>query len=95
MIKVVAQFFLKDGDVEKALELAEKLVAETRKESGCHQYDLFQNAERVTHITFIEEWENQAALDAHFQAPHFVELVPELQALTDREAVITSYNKIM
>ncbi|MCL2658458.1 MAG: antibiotic biosynthesis monooxygenase [Betaproteobacteria bacterium] len=95
MLKVVAQFFIKNGEVEKALTLAKTLVLETRKENGCVSYELCQSLGKDTHIVFIEEWESQAALDAHFQAPHFVDLVPKLQAMTEREAVITAFNKVM
>ena len=95
MIKVVAQFFIKDGEVEKALGLAKELVLETKKEKGCLNYELFQSSQKDTQIAFIEEWENQAALDVHFKAPHFTDLVPKLQALTDQEAIITAFNKIM
>jgi quinol monooxygenase YgiN len=95
MIKVVAQFFIKNGEVEKALALAKELVLETRKEKGCISYELCQSLGKDTHIAFIEEWESQAALDVHFQAPHFVNLVPKLQALTEEEAVITAFNKVV
>ena len=95
MIKVVAQFFIKDGEVEKALALAKELVLETKKEKGCINYELFQSTQKDTQIAFLEEWENQAVLDVHFKTPHFTDLVPKIQALTNQEAVITAYNKIV
>jgi quinol monooxygenase YgiN len=95
MIKVVAQFFIKNEEVEKALSLARELVLETRKETGCVSYELCQSLKQDSHITFIEEWENQAVLDAHFQTPHFTDLVPKLLALTVQEAVITAFKKVV
>jgi quinol monooxygenase YgiN len=95
MIKVVAQFFIKDGEVEKALTLAKELVLETRKEDGCISYELCQNLKTDSHITFIETWENQAVLDAHFQTPHFTGLVPRILELTEQEAVITAFKKVV
>lgn len=95
MIKVVAQFFFRNGEVEKALILAKALVVETRKEKGCISYELCQNPEKDTHMAFIEEWDSQAALDAHFQAPHFVDLIPKIQALTERDLVINTFNKVV
>jgi len=94
MLKVVAQFFFRNKEVEKALTLARELVVETRKEKGCIRYELCQNPEKETHIAFIEEWESQAALDAHFQTPHFVDLVPRIQALTERELIINTFKTL-
>jgi len=94
MIKVVAQFFIRNGEMERALTLGKELVLETRKESGCVSYELCQSLKNDTHIAFIEEWENQAALDAHFQTPHFTDLVPKLLALTAQETVIAAFSKV-
>jgi quinol monooxygenase YgiN len=95
MIKVVAQFFIKSENIENALTLAKELVLETRKEKGCISYELFRNKEQNTHIAFIEEWESQSAVDEHFKTPHFVDLVPKLQALTDQDVVITAFDKVI
>jgi quinol monooxygenase YgiN len=95
MIKVVAQFFFRNEEVEKALTLGKELVLETRKEAGCISYELCQNVKEDSQIAFIEEWENQAALDAHFQTPHFTDLVPKLLALTEQETVIAAFNKVV
>jgi len=94
MIKVVAQFFIRNGEVEKALTLGRELVLETRKENGCISYELCQSLKSEGQIAFIEEWENQAALDAHFQTPHFTGLVPKLLELTEQETVIAAFRKV-
>ena len=36
----------------------EKLIAITRLEPGCVQYDLHQDNENPTHFMFFENWEN-------------------------------------
>jgi len=95
MIKVVAQFFFKAAEVEKALVLAKELVVETRKEQGCISYELCQNKDKANHVVVIEEWESQAILDAHMETPHFTDLVPKLQALTEEDIIITAFNKVL
>jgi len=95
MIKVVAQFFFKAEEVENALALAKDLVVETRKEKGCVSYELCQNKENSKHVAVIEEWESQEVLDAHMQTPHFTDLVPKLQALTEQDIIITAFNKVL
>jgi len=95
MIKVVAQFFIRNGEVEKALTLGKELVLKTRKENGCISYELCQSLKNNTHIAFIEEWEDQVVLDAHFQAPHFTDLVPKILELTEQETVIAAFSKVV
>jgi quinol monooxygenase YgiN len=76
MIKVVSKKTLKAGTKEKALVLLEELIAETRKEDGCITYELFELDGDPNTITFIEEWESPAKLDAHKNSKHFKRLVP-------------------
>jgi len=83
MIKVIADNFIKEENVEKALPLFEKLVAETRKENGCICYELYRDTKDTTHFVFDEQWESQAHLDAHFKTPHFTTIIPQVGALAD------------
>ncbi|MDR0564209.1 MAG: antibiotic biosynthesis monooxygenase [Azoarcus sp.] len=87
MIKVVAQFYIKNQEIEKALTLVKELVFQTKKETGCVNinYELFQKQKSPVYIEVSEKWENQTVLDAHTQTHHFTDLVPKLQALTDRD----------
>ena len=60
------------GKQEKVGELKELLldmVANSRKEKACLQYDLYLHVEDNTFI-FHEEWADQAGLDAHNEQPY-------------------------
>lgn len=46
------------------------LVAPTRKESGCINYDLHQDLETPAKFVFHENWTDRAHLDAHLNTPH-------------------------
>lgn len=46
------------------------LVEETRKEPGCHFFEIRQNLQDRTKFTLWECWTDKAALDAHFEMPH-------------------------
>ncbi len=48
----------------------EKLVAVTRAEAGCLQYDLHQNHEDPAHFLFYENWESRELWQDHMNAPH-------------------------
>ncbi|KIT16617.1 putative quinol monooxygenase [Jannaschia aquimarina] len=50
-------------------ELA-KLVAPTRAEAGCLQYDLHRAHEDGRHFFFYETWEDRDLWQAHMAAPH-------------------------
>jgi len=56
--------------VESVQAILIALVEPTRRESGCIQYELLQNQEDLTNFVFVEEWENEALLNAHLDSPH-------------------------
>lgn len=58
-----------------------KLVAFSREESACLQYDLHQSEDNPNVFIFHEEWESQAGLDLHNESGHiasFVSVAPGL-----------------
>jgi quinol monooxygenase YgiN len=46
------------------------VIAETRKEAGCLTYSYGVDVEDPGLFRVFEHWRDQAALEAHFQAPH-------------------------
>ena len=82
-IRVVARIVSKPNRIEETLELLRSLVAPTRSEAGCIRYELMQSRATPAEFMFVEEWANEAALNAHFLSDHvkgaFVK-VPELLA---------------
>ncbi|WP_423139831.1 putative quinol monooxygenase [Providencia alcalifaciens] len=76
MLKVIAEDFIKPEAMEIVLPLYKELVEATKKEPLCIAYDLYIDEKDPGHFVFIEEWPNQAALDAHCASEHFQRLVP-------------------
>lgn len=95
MIKVVSKGLVKKGKLEQALALYTELVEKTRRELGCISYELFQDTENPHILTIIETWENKGCLESHFNAEHFVRLVPELKKLREGNAELNVYTKIL
>ncbi len=58
--------------VEKAAKAAQRMVAETVKEPGCLVYEFSQILGHPNRFRVYEEWQDQAALEAHFNATHMV-----------------------
>jgi len=86
MLKVVAQDFIKPDAIETVLPLYRELVEKTRQEELCIAYDLFIDQKDPGHFIFIEEWPDQAALDAHCASEHFKRLVPLINAHQRQDA---------
>lgn len=63
------------------LEIAKELVASSLKDDGCISYDVFESATRSDVLMICETWKDEASLDVHSNAEHFVTLVPKIQSL--------------
>jgi len=85
MIKVIAKLTIKEGKVEEFKSSIPELVAETRKEDGCHSYQLFQEVKNKNVLTFVEDWESMEALQKHMNSKHFQEVMPKLTELQEKE----------
>ncbi|MEH3113232.1 putative quinol monooxygenase [Pedobacter terrae] len=68
------------------------MVANSRTEEACVQYDLHESASDHTFI-FQEEWKDQAGLDLHNKQPYLLNFVAHAGRLTD-EIVIYKTEKI-
>ncbi len=84
----------KPGSVGEVREVLSGLVAPTRAEAGCVSYELLQNRADATDFTFVEEWESDAALDAHLTTEHIREALSRLPGLLAAEPDIRRYSVV-
>lgn len=90
MIGVVAQLKIKAGEAAGFEEVAKKLVAAVNaNEPGCKQYQLFKVQESETDYVFMEQYEDQAAVEAHRASTHFTTLGAAMGPFMDGRPVIT------
>lgn len=80
-ITVVATFEARPGKEAELKQALTGLVAPTRKETGCLNYDLHQLPENPARFMFHENWTSKAALDAHLKTPHIQALLPRVGEL--------------
>ncbi|MDR3596011.1 putative quinol monooxygenase [Clostridium sp.] len=78
MIRIVAKSVIKDDKREEYIQLAKELIEKSRQEQGCISYGLFQDLNEPSVITFIEDWQDQMAIDLHNNSEHFKRIVPLL-----------------
>ncbi|MCC8999463.1 MAG: antibiotic biosynthesis monooxygenase [Candidatus Contendobacter sp.] len=69
-LHVVARITARPDTVADVHALLQGLLEPTCQEQGCLRYTLLHNSTDPTDFTFVEEWADAAALDAHLAAPH-------------------------
>jgi quinol monooxygenase YgiN len=95
-VHVIATFLAemgKEDDLERALL---EMIEPTRREPGCIRYDLVRSlkGESDTELVFIEEWESEAALDAHAKTPHFLALRGRIKDLMGSPPRVNRYRQV-
>lgn len=70
MVKVIATLRARPDTVEETKAALTSLVEPTRREPGCVEYQLFQSKEDPTEFVTVEEFNDDAAADAHLQTEH-------------------------
>ena len=94
-ITVVATFQAKpDKEAELKIALI-SLVAPTRKEADCINYDLHASPEDPAKFLFHENWASKTHLDAHLQSAHIKALLPRMDELCVGFPDIAVWGKIV
>ena len=70
------------------------LLAPTRNEAGCLNYDVHQSVDDPAKFLFHENWTSKAHLDAHLQSPHVKALLPRVDELCTGFPQITLWEAI-
>jgi quinol monooxygenase YgiN len=69
-LTILAQITAKAGKADMLRSELERLLAPTRAEEGCIQYDLHLDNENPTFFVFYENWEPRELWQTHMSAPH-------------------------
>lgn len=70
MIVVSGEIEINPSDTAKIMDAATTMMAETRREAGCHSYAFYQSLEKPGLYRVFEEWESLEHLQAHFETAH-------------------------
>lgn len=73
MLVNAVTYTIPEAHVDAAIALFRKLGAASRKEVGCLMYVVHQSTTDPTTFFLYEQWRDRAALDAHYEEPHFKE----------------------
>jgi quinol monooxygenase YgiN len=80
-VTVVATFQARPGKETELKNALIGLVAPTRKEAGCLNYDLHVSPEDAGKFLFHENWTSKDLLDAHLKSAHIAALLPRVDEL--------------
>jgi quinol monooxygenase YgiN len=65
-IRIIVPMQAKPGKGPELARLRAPRHAEVRKDPGCEQFDLFQNAEDPDQLLLVERWTDEESLAAHY-----------------------------
>ena len=69
-LTIVADIKAKSDQIDLVKAELLKLIATTRAEEGCINYDLHQDNENPAHVLFYENWESRELWQAHMGNQH-------------------------
>ncbi len=91
MIIVAGTARIAEPDLERARVLGMNMVKATRLEAGCLAYSFAADLEDPCLIHIFERWDDQTALDAHFQTPHMAAFNEGMAALSILDISVRVY----
>jgi (4S)-4-hydroxy-5-phosphonooxypentane-2,3-dione isomerase len=91
-IYLFAKWQVKEGHIDKVLELLGQMTLETRKEEGNLFYRIHQSISDANTLMLYEGYVDTAAVEAHRNADYFQNLVIDkiVPNLVSREAILAS-----
>jgi len=93
-LTIVVQFQARPGKEAELRKVLTALLAPTRKESGCMNYDLHLAPDDPAKFLFYENWASRAHHDAHFNSPHIQALLPRIDELCASFPQVTMWEQI-
>ena len=85
MVVLAVVWVAKPGREEEVADVFRKLEAKSRREPGCLMYAVHRHKDEPAKFFIYEQYRDDAALQAHRDAPHFQEYaVKGLADIADR-----------
>ena len=75
---IVAKVSIKPEKIKDFTEAAKEIIQLSNQEAGCQFYQLYQDPYDNSKFVFVEQYDNQAAVDAHFATEHFKGFGPKI-----------------
>lgn len=92
MLVVGGRIRIDAGGRDKAVAAAAEMMRESNREEGCISYVLSGDLEDPGLFRIFEEWEDEAALKAHFKTPHMAAFNKVIGSLKVLEVDVKRYD---
>lgn len=93
-VTVVVRLKAKPGKEAKVREELHNLLAPTRAEQGCLNFDMHQSPTDSAVFLFHENWVREEDLARHFESPHITRWIQEAQSLLAEPMELTRWQKV-
>lgn len=93
-LTVLATIIARPGKEAELRALLTSLLAPTRQEAGCLNYDLHVAPDDPAKFLFHENWVSQAHLDAHLKTPHLTAALRRLEELAAEPPMLAFWRQI-
>jgi quinol monooxygenase YgiN len=93
-LTVLAHIKAKHGKEAQVRKELLSLVAPSRKDAGCLNYDLHQAVDKPDLFLFHENWTSKALLDQHLSKPDLQAVLARLEPLVAEPPHITLWKKV-
>ena len=71
-----------------------ELIAPSRRELGCYQYDLLRNPADPREFCFVERWGSDQALDEHAASAHLKTARAQVEPLVEGAPDVRRYHSL-
>ena len=92
MIVVTGSVTTREDSLSEVRRLSLEHVHRSRTENGCISHAVHIDCENTLRLVFVEQWEDRAALMAHFAAPASRDFVRALQPLAAASPTLEIYD---
>jgi quinol monooxygenase YgiN len=93
-LTVLARVHAREDASEKVKRECLALVAPSRAEKGCINYDLHQSSDDPALFIFYENWASREALERHLEMPHSLAFDERTEGLLAAETEITFWEML-
>ncbi|MGH7999673.1 MAG: putative quinol monooxygenase [Brasilonema sp.] len=93
-LTIIAHIKAKPGMEQQMQQDLLDLLLPTRAEPGCITFDLLLDTNDPTVFVLYENWESQAAVDAHFQQPYVKQVLQAYEITLAEPIKVMSLEKI-
>jgi quinol monooxygenase YgiN len=92
MVIVTGSILARPDSIDELLALSLEHVRRSRTEAGCRSHSVHRDAENPLRLVFFEEWEDRAALRAHFAVPASRAFVMAARELSEGVPALSIYD---